>query len=65
MQRLTRYAASARGESRTRTRLPSADFESAASAIPPLGLSRKFVRALLWSKAIGYSLSVFGSPARL
>ncbi len=28
---------SARGESRTRTRLPSADFESAASAIPPLG----------------------------
>jgi hypothetical protein len=27
----------ARGESRTRTRLPSADFESAASAIPPLG----------------------------
>ena len=28
---------SARGESRTRTGLPPADFESAASAIPPLG----------------------------
>jgi hypothetical protein len=27
----------ARGESRTRTRLPSVDFESTASAIPPLG----------------------------
>ena len=33
----------ARGESRTRTRLPSADFESAASAIPPLGRRWKFV----------------------
>jgi hypothetical protein len=32
----------ARGESRTRTRLPSADFESAASAIPPLGPRLKF-----------------------
>ena len=30
----------ARGESRTRTGLPPADFESAASAIPPLGPAR-------------------------
>ena len=30
----------ARGESRTRTGLPPADFESAASAIPPLGRGR-------------------------
>src|SRR5206468_2499128 len=29
---------SARGESRTRTGLPPGDFESPASAIPPLGL---------------------------
>ncbi len=33
--------ANARGESRTRTGLPPADFESAASAIPPLGPERK------------------------
>src|SRR3954468_2630758 len=39
-QRGTISVLSARGESRTRTRLPSADFESAASAIPPLGLAR-------------------------
>src|SRR6476646_6846180 len=31
----------ARGESRTRTGLPPADFESAASAIPPLGRAKK------------------------
>ena len=37
MRRLSPCGGSARGESRTRTRLPSVDFESTASAIPPLG----------------------------
>ncbi len=32
----------ARGESRTRTGLPPADFESAASAIPPLGRAAEY-----------------------
>ena len=33
----TLWGKSARGESRTRTGLPPVDFESTASAIPPLG----------------------------
>jgi hypothetical protein len=35
---------SARGESRTRTGLPPVDFESTASAIPPLGPGGNFAR---------------------
>ena len=35
----------ARGEIRTRTGLPPADFESAASAVPPLGRAGKIYRA--------------------
>ena len=36
-------AANARGESRTRTGLPPVDFESTASAIPPLGRAGKIL----------------------
>ena len=36
-----RYDLDARGEIRTRTGLPPVDFESTASAVPPLGLGRK------------------------
>ena len=42
----------ARGESRTRTRLPSADFESAASAIPPLGPGVKLHTELRGMQAV-------------
>src|SRR5882762_4334329 len=41
---ITRRSLSARGESRTLTGLPPGDFESPASAIPPLGRSLLFRR---------------------
>ncbi len=50
-EQVSRCGHSARGESRTRTRLPSADFESAASAIPPLGPAGNIVGARRRRKA--------------
>src|SRR2546423_3807221 len=44
--RLTRHA---RGESRTLTGLPPGDFESPASAIPPLGPRSNIVRTIATS----------------
>ena len=57
------------GGSRTHTRLPSADFESAASAIPPLRQKERWVSLLQWcagvKKRLLAGISVSRSRARI